>query len=318
MSERPLVSVILTSFNYAPYVRQAIESVLTQDYDPIELVIVDDCSIDGSQKVIEELCGSARLPTRIHFNDTNEGQGAAINRAYALTRGDVVSFLDSDDYWYSNRVSKLVEFLALAPGGGVYQHALNTGHGEKRGGMLSGDVFALLKLWDNGRFNVADDTTMSLVSPFVPTSGLVLRRDVLDRVMPIPAALTVCPDAYVTRTCIAFGPLYSLPLELGVWRDHGKNAGTTMASELESFWVPTVMPALNQFYARNGLGLELYFDRGNRSNIPASLMLGEYWRLLQDDSDSSVREVKEAEMRAKKRPPSVLKRALLGLANRVR
>ena len=78
-----------------------------------------------------------------------------------------------------------------------------------------------------------------------------------------------------------------------------------MAADFQTYWLPTIMPALNVFYKANDLGLELYYDLENRTPFPASLMLGQYQRLLRDHGKSSVRAAKLADIVARqtRKPP---------------
>lgn len=310
MKEKSRCSVVITSFNYAEFVEASIRSVFEQVYEHLELVIVDDCSTDGSQQVIESVIANAPLPVKTIFKNRTEGQGSAMNTGFFECSGEVISFLDSDDYWYPNRLSTVLQFMDLIPGEGIYQHDLETTMGDKRGALLSADIFALLKKWDDGVFNIADDYTNALFSPFLPTSGLSFRREVLQRVMPIPEELTVSPDAYLTRTSIAYGRLISIPLKLGVWRDHGRNLGKSESASFESYWLPTVMPALNHYYETHGLGLQLYYDKTTRSRIPASLMLGEFNKVLQGTNETSVRKAKTAELPTPRPRPGLMQRIM--------
>lgn len=270
----PRVSVILTSYNYEQYVAEAIASVFRQTYRNIELIIVDDGSTDHSREVIDKAVENAPIPARVIFKE-NGGQASAFNAAYQHISGDVVTFLDSDDFWYEDRIERMLDFVRLFPDGGVYQHQLDTGRGLKRNGLLSADVFQLWRSWSRNVFNIADDHDGVLFSPFLPTSGLLFRRTVTDNVFPVPEALKTCPDAYLTRTCAAYGPLYSLPDSLGVWRDHGSNAGVSGSASFQDFWLPVIMPALNDFYARKKLGLRIEHDTERRSAVPSARILGE-------------------------------------------
>lgn len=270
----PLVSVILTSYNYAQFVGDAIRSVLSQSYQHLELIVVDDGSKDDSREVIEETLREARIPVKTVFKE-NGGQASAFNAGYAEATGHVVAFLDSDDYWYEDRVAKVLDYMRLHPGGGIYQHQMDTGKGLKRHGLLSADVFRLWKQWGNGSFNLADDHSGVFFSPFLPTSGLSFRRSVLDKVFPIPESLVTCPDAFLTRTASAYGPLVSISTCLGVWRDHDTNAGKGSQTTLSNYWIPVILPALNQYYRAHKLGLELLHDPRDRSPSPAARILGE-------------------------------------------
>lgn len=126
MDSNPLFSVILTSSNYEEYVAEAIHSVFSQTYPNIELIIVDDGSRDASREIIGRAIADAPISVTTVFKD-NAGQASAFNDAYAKVKGDVVSFLDSDDVWHADRLQQVIDFMRIFPGGGVYQHQLETG-----------------------------------------------------------------------------------------------------------------------------------------------------------------------------------------------
>jgi len=289
MSDSPLVSVILTSYNYEAFVEEAIQSVYNQTYFNIELIVVDDGSTDGSEDVIESLVlGAPFSVTTIYLK--HSGQAGAFNAGFEKATGEIVCFLDSDDSWYPEKVRRVVDFIQAFSDGGVYQHPLDTGHGLKRGGMLSGDVFGLWKGWSGGVFNVADASVGLLFNPFVPTTGLVFRKEILDTIFPVPEQLTTCIDGFLTRAAAAYGPLYSIPMTLGIWRDHGGNAGVSSEFGFEDFWVPVLLPALNDYFEKNGLGLELKYEPGTRSRIPADQILGQLYSMLDLESGEAFRE----------------------------
>ncbi len=291
-SNQPLVSVLLTSYNYAQYVGQAISSVFAQTYRPLELIIVDDGSTDNTRDIIESATEHAPIPVTKTFQE-NRGQAGALNAGFLKAGGEIVCLLDSDDYWQDSKVDQVVHAMRQYPGGAVYQHLLETGKGLKRAGMLSANLFPLWKSWDNGVFNLADDKSGMLMSPFVPTSGLSFPREILQKVMPIPETLYTCPDAFLTRTCVAFGPLISIPAILGVWRDHKENTGKTDQARFQEFWVPVVLPAINAFYQKNNLGLQLTFDPARASRVCASRMLGEVHRVTGFAPVSSIKKIYE-------------------------
>jgi glycosyltransferase involved in cell wall biosynthesis len=88
---KPLVSVMIGAYNAAPYLGEAIDSVLAQDYEPIELIVVDDGSTDGTAEVARSFAG-----VRV-ISQENGGNGAARNSAVAAASGDLYAFLDADD-----------------------------------------------------------------------------------------------------------------------------------------------------------------------------------------------------------------------------
>ena len=102
-TNRPLVSVCVDNYNYAHYVREAIESALGQSYRPVEVVVVDDGSTDGSRDVIEAFGPKVRA-----CFTPNRGQGAAFNTGFAECRGEVVIFLDADDRLHPTAVEAVM------------------------------------------------------------------------------------------------------------------------------------------------------------------------------------------------------------------
>jgi glycosyltransferase involved in cell wall biosynthesis len=98
-----LVSIVMPAYNAAATIVRSIESVLAQTHRALELVIVDDCSTDGTSAVIERF---ARADARIRplRQPHNAGVAAARNAAIAAAYGDYVAFLDSDDWWHPRKL----------------------------------------------------------------------------------------------------------------------------------------------------------------------------------------------------------------------
>lgn len=99
----PLVSVIMPAYNSGKYIRQAVDSVYIQQV-PLELIVVDDCSEDNTQKQLESY---RQRPDFFYLrNETNQGVAASRNRGVALARGKYVAFLDSDDWWGEGKLKE--------------------------------------------------------------------------------------------------------------------------------------------------------------------------------------------------------------------
>jgi len=111
---RPLVSVVVPAYNCEPYLVQAIRSVLDQDYEALEVVIVDDGSRDRTLDLANALAGDD--PRVKVMTQANSG-GAATprNRAIAASKGALVAFLDPDDWWYAGKLSRQVEIFERHP-----------------------------------------------------------------------------------------------------------------------------------------------------------------------------------------------------------
>jgi glycosyltransferase involved in cell wall biosynthesis len=107
---RPLVSAIIPTYNCAGYVGAAIRSVLDQGYAPMEVVVVDDGSTDGTVDVLRGFGERIRLIVQ-----PNRGPAAARNAAVRAARGEYLAFLDGDDLWLPGQPRVLVEHLLAHP-----------------------------------------------------------------------------------------------------------------------------------------------------------------------------------------------------------
>jgi glycosyltransferase involved in cell wall biosynthesis len=107
---KPLVSVMIGVYNGAPYIAEAIESVLAQDYEPLELIVVDDGSTDGSADV------ARRFPEARVFRQENGGNGSARNRAVEEATGELYAFLDADDRFTPGKLTLQKAALDADPG----------------------------------------------------------------------------------------------------------------------------------------------------------------------------------------------------------
>ncbi|WP_333797327.1 glycosyltransferase family 2 protein [Rheinheimera sp.] len=106
----PKVSVVMPCYNNAAYVRQAVDSVLQQDYPNIELIVVDDGSRDNSLEVLAGYGEQIKV-----VSQPNQGPAAARNNGIRHATGDYIAFLDSDDLWLPGKLSAQLAFLAQYP-----------------------------------------------------------------------------------------------------------------------------------------------------------------------------------------------------------
>lgn len=114
-----LVSVITPVYNAGMVIEKTLQSVFNQTYKSIEIVLVDDCSKDNSQEVISQY-----LPEHqeiVYFRQpTNQGAGAARNKALELAQGQYVAFLDADDMWHPEKIKKQIALLKEMNGAFAY------------------------------------------------------------------------------------------------------------------------------------------------------------------------------------------------------
>lgn len=104
-----LVSVIMPAYNTAEYIDASVRSVLDQTYRNLELIIVDDFSDDGTEKIISGYSDERIVLLR---NECREGAAYSRNRALKQARGRWIAFLDSDDLWHPEKLEKQIAFMA--------------------------------------------------------------------------------------------------------------------------------------------------------------------------------------------------------------
>ncbi len=127
MSE--LISVIMPTFNSSKFIKKSVKSVLTQSYKNLELIIVDDCSYDGTIKIIKKL---KEKDTRIKIFKTKKNSRVVStprNIGIQNARGDYYAFIDSDDIWHKdkliNQINQLTSKKLLSCTACDYQYGFN-------------------------------------------------------------------------------------------------------------------------------------------------------------------------------------------------
>lgn len=245
----PKISAIISSYNHAPFIGQAIASVLDQTYPQFELIVVDDGSTDNSRQIIESY-DDARIQ---RIFQANGGQGAAFNAGYAIASGDIVVFLDSDDWWKPEKLATVVKWDQFLEGDyGLLQHGLTVwrdGHQTPYKHILPvGDCWGQMQ--QTGQIDF-----------FVPTTGLCFRKSTLDRIFPIPKQLRICADAYLMRTAFLWGKVYSIPDSLGYYRQHQNSVYNNQNFRHSEYFQSVLFPALNQFYQQQGSDYKVSWER---------------------------------------------------------
>lgn len=109
-ADLPLVSIITPSLNQGQFIRDTIESVLSQDYRAIEYIVMDGGSTDGTLDILQRYAG------RLHWKSASDhGQADAVNRGLRLAKGDIIGWLNSDDTYHPGAVKAVVEHLLSHP-----------------------------------------------------------------------------------------------------------------------------------------------------------------------------------------------------------
>jgi glycosyltransferase involved in cell wall biosynthesis len=225
VENRPLVSIIINNYNYARFLDKAISSGLNQTYPHVEIVVVDDGSTDDSRQLIAN-----HEDQIVPVLKENGGMSSAYNAGFAASRGEIVIFLDADDYLFPCTVERVV---AVWEPGVVKIHyrleevdALGRPIGEfyppRHQSLDSGMVWPVLL--EKGHY----------VTPVA--SGNAFSREVLDRVLPVPEAeFRISADSYLVNVVPFYGRVGSIEECLGAYRIHGSNEWSLTALSGEKF-----------------------------------------------------------------------------------
>jgi lipopolysaccharide biosynthesis glycosyltransferase/glycosyltransferase involved in cell wall biosynthesis len=282
---KSVFSIILSNYNGAEFLEEALRSVAQQDFTFFEFIVVDDASTDRSREIIEAV--AAQFPERIRtlFKEANEGQAAGFNDGFRMAQGDVICLIDSDDVWFSDKLKQLAQLVEANPGCAIYQHNLyklvdgEVSTEKFRDVVQTGDLLGYTRRTRHFPY-------------FVPTSGLAFSRQALESVMPIPPAFRVCADGFLTRTALCFGPIASTNECWGAYRVHGGNS-VFENPEHDSFAYTNglLIPTLNAFYKVNGIDLRFEVKAGSMSIGLAPRVRATNRSLMTKILDSSIREL---------------------------
>ncbi|MGH9775212.1 MAG: glycosyltransferase family 2 protein [Candidatus Acidiferrales bacterium] len=213
---RPFATVLLDTYNHEAFVQQAIVSVLEQDFPPsdFEIIVVDDGSTDATPQLVQKFCPRVR-----YFRKSNGGQASAFNAAIPQALGEIVAFLDGDDWWVQQKLSSITKIFAEhldvgIVGHGIFQLNSATGLGTtlvpERASRLD------LKTLENAAL-------FSHWKPFFGTSRVAIRKRVLENILPIPEALVVEADEFMSTLAVALSPAMTLVEPLAYYRLHPGN-----------------------------------------------------------------------------------------------
>jgi len=205
--DKTRLSVIVTNYNYARYLPVAIESVLQQDAN-IELIVVDDGSTDESRSIIAAY-GDRLKPILL---DSNVGQGGGFNAGYAAAQGDLIMFLDADDFMLPGAARRIISKRKRGTSLYLYRMRYADEDGNLSGmhparGFSTGDISELLRT--NGRYHGTI------------TSGMVFSRRLLQSIMPMETAgFRQGADGYLATLAPLYGEVRACSDTISAYRLH--------------------------------------------------------------------------------------------------
>lgn len=249
----PKITVLVTTYNYGRFIDQAIESVLAQDFPlgEAELIVVDDGSTDDTKDRVRNY--GSRVT---YLYKANGGQASALNFGIGHVSGEIITFLDADDFFLPRKLARVVEAFTRDPKLGMVYHRLEEWH--MRTGERKDWPFAEV----SGDIKREPQNFAAYVVP--PTSAISFRRSAIKELLPIPEEIRMLADCYLASLFPFVAPVLAIPEPLAIYRIHGENSHyqTGLRISLETqrnklFMWQTVINAMRKWLADNGYTRQL-------------------------------------------------------------
>lgn len=217
--DKPLVSILINNYNYGSFIREAIDSALNQTYPYIEVIVVDDGSTDNSSEIISSY-GNRIIPVL----KENGGQASAFNRGFAVSQGEIIFFLDSDDVFHPDKVKTILDVLSTKMVSNrriMVYHLLECV--DKNGASLGHQIpVSLFNVPPNLYHYACQYKFFPCAS--APTSGIAISRELATRIFPIPEkGVRTSADEFIIRPALLIGEVHGVNSVLSKYRIHGKN-----------------------------------------------------------------------------------------------
>jgi glycosyltransferase involved in cell wall biosynthesis len=236
VDDQTLLTVLIDTYNYGRFIEEAIESVLTQDFEMehVEILVVDDGSTDDTAERV------TRYGARVRYlQKANGGQASALNLGFAKARGEIVVLLDADDYFLPGKLRRVAEEFRKRPDAGMVYNALKELHTES-GKTVEVPFTEVMGFLPEDKRNLVTFCAY-------PTSCLAFRRSLVEKLLPIPESLRLQADGYIEHLAVLMAPVAAIAEAVSVYRVHGRNL----------------------YYAGDGLSRE---EKGRRIDSYSSLM----------------------------------------------
>ncbi|MGA8409411.1 MAG: glycosyltransferase [Candidatus Acidiferrales bacterium] len=212
---KPLVTVLIDTYNHERFIEEAIVSVLEQDFPhgDTEILVVDDGSTDRTPEIVRKFEPRLRL-----IRKPNGGQASAFNAGIPEARGEIVAFLDGDDWWAPTKLSRVMQAMSADPAIGFVGHGIVIVFLD---GRMQSET-----LCEGFRFQANTLEGVRLFrrrGSFMGTSRMAIRADLLRRIGAVPESLVVQADEYLFTLAAVLAGVQILPETLTHYRLHDAN-----------------------------------------------------------------------------------------------
>lgn len=212
---KPFVSVLIDTYNHERFIEKAIVSVLEQEYPAAEreILVVDDGSSDRTPEIIRRFEPQVRV-----LRKENGGQASAFNAGIPECKGEIIAFLDGDDWWAPGKLKRVAEVLHSEPSVGLLGHGIYEAFADGSIRTTVPEKSERLQL-----NSLAAARVFRLRRSYLGTSRMIIRTELARRILPIPEALVIEADEYVFTLGALMSELIILQEALTYYGIHGGN-----------------------------------------------------------------------------------------------
>jgi Glycosyl transferase family 2 len=212
---KPSISVLIDTYNHERFIEKAINSVLEQSF-PVaerEIIVVDDGSTDRTPQIVQ------RFEPRLRYiRKENGGQASAFNVGIPECRGQIIAFLDGDDYWLPGKLERVADVFGKNSAVGLVGHAIKESlpDGQERVSAPAKDEKLRINSVESARL-------FRLRKSFLGTSRMTMRAEIARRILPVPESLVFEADEYLFTLAAAMSEAVILREALTCYVIHGSN-----------------------------------------------------------------------------------------------
>jgi len=221
------VSVLIDTYNHERFIEEAVASVLAQDFPAAEreILVVDDGSTDRTPEILSKFASEIRV-----LRKPNGGQASAFNHGIPQCRGEIIAFLDGDDWWAPAKLSAVANAFSSHAAVGLVGHSVTEvlASGARRNELVR----------DSPQFRIdsaAGARIFRLRKSFLGTSRMAFRADLLRRIGPVPESLVIEADEFLFTLGALFSEVLLLREPLTFYRLHGQNLYQISDRNLSAF-----------------------------------------------------------------------------------
>lgn len=228
----PLISVIVTSYNYEEFIYKTLTSIGKQTYKNFEIIVVDDGSKDNSINVINRFAERhSQLSIYVYENKENKGLIYSMKLAISKAHGDYIAFCESDDYWRKNYLKQKVRIIQRYNEAAIISNNIQLFGDKECIKIRQPYIDHVNRVLKNGSNNI--DICHNQKMNYIPTlSAVMIKKDIIDKLnfnSPIPAWI----DFWLYRQILITNKLLYCDKKLTFWRQHISYDGNQVSNEYD-------------------------------------------------------------------------------------